>query len=284
MKKIIAAILLMTVSVVGLMGCNANNDSITVISREDGSGTRGAFTELFGIEQEDSSGEKIDMTISTAQQTNSTGVMLQSVAQNSSAIGYVSLGSLNDAVKALSVNGVEPTAENIENGSYEIQRPFNIVTGDSESELASDFISYIMSSDGQAIISENGYIAIDSEASPYSGSKPSGSITVAGSSSVSPVMEKLIEAYKLVNTDADIELQTSDSTTGISSVAQGVADIGMASRDLKDSEVESGVTTTVIAMDGIAVIVNVNNEINDISSEDVCGIYTGEITSWSELK
>ena len=284
MKKIIAAILLMTVSVVGLMGCNANNDSITVISREDGSGTRGAFTELFGIEQEDSSGEKIDMTISTAQQTNSTGVMLQSVAQNSSAIGYVSLGSLNDTVKALSVNGVEPTAENIENGSYEIQRPFNIVTGDSESELASDFISYIMSSDGQAIISENGYIAIDSEASPYSGSKPSGSITVAGSSSVSPVMEKLIEAYKLVNTDADIELQTSDSTTGISSVAQGVADIGMASRDLKDSEVESGVTTTVIAMDGIAVIVNVNNEINDISSEDVCGIYTGEITSWSELK
>lgn len=284
MKKIIAAILLMTVSVVGLMGCNANNDSITVISREDGSGTRGAFTELFGIEQEDSSGEKIDMTISTAQQTNSTGVMLQSVAQNSSAIGYVSLGSLNDTVKALSVNGVEPTAENIENGSYEIQRPFNIVTGDSESELASDFISYIMSSDGQAIISENGYIAIDSEASPYSGSKPSGSITVAGSSSVSPVMEKLIEAYKLVNTDADIELQTSDSTTGISSVAQGVADIGMASRDLKDSEVESGVTTTVIAMDGIAVIVNVNNEINDISTEDVCGIYTGEITSWSELK
>ena len=263
-------------------GAAAPSGSITVISREDGSGTRGAFIELFGIEQKDAEGNKTDMTLSTADITNSTGVMLQSVSQNGSSIGYVSLGSLNDSVRALEIDGAAATVENIKNGSYKVCRPFNIVACGETFPLAGDFISYILSREGQDIVEASGFIAA-SDAAAYSGSRPSGKLTVAGSSSVSPVMEKLIEGYASVNPDADIELQTSDSTTGVNSVTEGVSDIGMASRELKDSELQAGARATVIATDGIAVIVSRDNPITALTSEQVRDIFTGRLTSWDEL-
>ena len=283
MKKVIGFLVLVLMGITMLVGCGSSGDAITVISREEGSGTRGAFIELFGIEEKNEAGEKVDYTIATADITNSTGVALTTVSENESAIGYISLGSLNDTVKALAIDGEEATVENIKDGSYKIARPFNIATMDEVSELAQDFIDYILSADGQAVIEENGYISV-SDADAYSGSKPSGTIMVAGSSSVSPVMEKLIEAYNVINPDAVIELQTSDSTTGMNSAIEGVCDIGMASRELKDSELEGGLTPTVIAMDGIAVIVNLANDLDGLSSEQVKAIYTGEITDWSELQ
>jgi phosphate transport system substrate-binding protein len=283
MKKTIAFILI-AAAALALAGCGAaGNEDITVISREEGSGTRGAFIELFGIEEKNDAGEKVDKTISTANQTNSTGVMLTSVAQDESAIGYISLGSMNNTVKALKIDGAEATVENIKNGSYKIARPFNIATKADIGETAQDFIDFILSSDGQAVIESNGYIKV-SEAGAYAGSKPSGKIVVAGSSSVSPVMEKLIEAYGAVNPNADIELQTSDSTTGMNSAMEGVCDIGMASRELKDSEIDGGLTPATIAMDGIAVIVNLANELDGLTSEQVKAIYTGGATAWSDVK
>jgi phosphate transport system substrate-binding protein len=262
---------------------SGNDAAITVVSREDGSGTRSAFIELFGIEQEDADGNKVDATIDTSEITNSTSVMMTTIAGNKNAIGYISLGSLNDTVKALKVNGVEASVDNVKNGSYEISRPFNIVTGTELSDVAQDFINFIMSDDGQKVIEDNGYISQGS-AGAYTASGLSGKITVAGSSSVTPVMEKLKEAYVALNPDVTIEVQQSDSTTGVNSAIEGICDIGMASRDLKDSETASGVSATVIAMDGIAVIVNNENAIEDISSDNVMKIYTGEINSWSDVK
>lgn len=257
--------------------------SIAVYSREDGSGTRGAFIELFGIEEKDESGEKVDNTTEEAIITNSTDVMLTSVAGDTYAIGYVSLGSLNDTVKAAKIDGAEATVENIKSGTYTIARPFNIATTGEVSDAAQDFINYIMSAEGQAVITENGYIGSD-DAAAYETNGASGKVVVGGSSSVSPVMEKLIEAYKAVNANVEIELQTSDSTTGMTGAADGTLDIGMASRELKDSETEAGLTATQIAMDGIAVIVNQSNPVEDISSETVKGIFTGEITSWDAVQ
>lgn len=260
----------------------AKSEAIAVVSREEGSGTRGAFVELFGIEQKDADGNKVDHTIATASQTNSTGVMLTTVSQNPSAIGYISLGALNKDVKAVKIDGVEASVENVNNGTYSVSRPFNIATGENVSEAAQDFIDYILSSDGQAIIEEAGYISA-SDAGAYSGPKASGSVVVAGSSSVSPVMEKLIEAYKTVNPDISIELQQSDSTTGMNSAIEGVCDIGMASRALKDEELQS-LKATTIATDGIAVIVNLENSVDSLTTEQVMKIYTGEITDWAEVK
>ena len=254
---------------------------ITVVSREDGSGTRGAFIELFGV-QEEQNGEKVDMTTTEASITNSTSVMLTSVAGDPYAIGYVSLGSLDDTVKAVKIDGVEATGENVSNGSYKIARPFNIVTKDGLSDVAQDFIDYIMSADGQAIIEENNYIKASDEGA-YEGTKPEGKVVVAGSSSVTPVMEKLKEAYIGVNPNAEIEIQQSDSTTGVTSTIDGICDIGMASRELKDSETSEGVASSVIAMDGIAVIVNQENPLDELSSEQVKDIYTGAILDWEEL-
>lgn len=254
---------------------------ITVVSREDGSGTRGAFIELFGV-QEEQNGEKVDMTTTEASITNSTSVMLTSVAGDPYAIGYVSLGSLDDTVKAVKIDGVEATGENVSNGSYKIARPFNIVTKDGLSDVAQDFIDYIMSADGQAIIEENNYIKASDEGA-YEGTKPEGKVVVAGSSSVTPVMEKLKEAYIGVNPNAEIEIQQSDSTTGVTSTIDGICDIGMASRELKDSETSEGVASQVIAMDGIAVIVNQENPLDELSSEQVKDIYTGAILDWEEL-
>ena len=246
-----------------------------MVSREYVSGTRGAFIELLGIEEKNGD-EKVDNTTDEAQITNSTSVMLTTVAGDDYAIGYVSLGALDDSVKAVKIDGAEATADNVKSGDYKVSRPFNIATKEgSESELAKDFISFILSKEGQAVVDDN--------AEPFSGSNPSGKIVVGGSSSVSPLMEKLIEAYKENNPDAEIELQTTDSTTGMTSAIDGTYDIGMASRELKDTELSEGLKAQVIATDGIAVIVNKNSTIDELSSDQVKSIYTGETLTWDEV-
>ena len=255
---------------------------ITIVSREDGSGTRGAFIELFGIEEKDANGEKIDHTTEEAQITNSTSVMMTTVAGDEYAIGYVSLGSLDDSVKAVKIDGAEATAENIKSGTYKVSRPFNIATkADMKNEVATDFINFIMSSEGQAIVAENGYIPLD-DTKAFEGTNPEGKAVVGGSSSVSPVMEKLIEGYKAVNDKAEIELQTTDSTTGMTSTIDGSYDIGMASRELKEEEAAE-LTGQVIATDGIAVIVNNGSTVDELSSDQVKAIYTGEALTWDEV-
>lgn len=284
MKKKIVGIL--AAAVIGTTAfatvASAASGTINVISREDGSGTRGAFIELFGI-QEEKDGEKVDMTTEDASITNSTSVMMTTVAGDENAIGYISLGSLNDTVKAVKIDGAEATAENVADKSYKVSRPFNIVTGEKASEVAQDFVSYIMSADGQQIIEDNGYIKADAEAGAYEATEAEGKVVVAGSSSVSPVMEKLKEAYEAVNKNVTVEVQQSDSTTGVTSAAEGICDIGMASRELKDEEKELGLTATVIAQDGIAVVVNTSNETEDLTSDQVKAIFTGETTEWEDL-
>ena len=257
-----------------------NTRDITVVSREDGSGTRGAFVELFGLEEE-VNGEKVDMTTEEANITNSTSVMMSTVAQDEYAIGYISLGSLDDSVKAVKIDGSEATAENIKNGSYKISRPFNIATKEDLSDAAQDFEDFILSTEGQKVVEDNKYIPLD-DVSDYKSNGASGKVVVAGSSSVSPVMEKLKEAYQAVNSDVEVEIQTSDSTTGMQNAIDGVCDIGMASRELKDSEKEAGLTPTVIAMDGIAVVVNNDNPTDELSSDQVKSIFTGDVLTWDE--
>ena len=257
--------------------------AIDVISREDGSGTRGAFIELFGVEQKDAaSGEKVDYTTDDAEITNSTEVMITSVAGDKQAIGYISLGSLNDSVKALKIDGAAATVDDIKDGTYKIARPFNIVTTGEVSDVAQDFINFIFSEEGQKVVEDNGYISQGNQGA-YTASGKSGKVTVAGSSSVTPVMEKLAEAYKALNSDVTVEVQQSDSTTGVTSSIEGVCDIGMASRDLKEEETAKGAQGQVIAMDGIAVVVNNENPIEDLTSEQVKDIYVGDTTDWSEL-
>ncbi len=287
MKKILAMMLCAFTLTGALAGCSndekGGNDTITVISREEGSGTRGAFVELFGVEEKDADGNKIDRTTEDAEIYSSTSVVITSVAGDENAIGYVSLGSLKDTVKALQIDGAAATVENVKNGSYKVTRPFNIATKEDTPELAQDFIAYILSEEGQTVIENNGYVS-DGNNGAYAGTKPAGEITVSGSSSVSPLMEKLIEAYKAINADAEIKLQTTDSSTGMNDVAEGKCEIGMASRAVKDSELEKGLVPTQICTDGVAVIVNKDNEINGLTTEQVKNIYIGEITKWSEVK
>lgn len=259
------------------------DQDITVITREDGSGTRGAFIELTGVEEKNDAGEKEDMTTQAAATQNSTNGVMTAVANDETAIGYISLGSLNDTVKAVTVGGVEATAENVSNGTYTLARPFNIVTnGEPTDPVAVDFIAYCMSPDGQALATEDGYIG--GEGTEYTSTQPSGSITVGGSSSVSPLMEKLIEAYKTVNPNATVELLTTDSTTGVTGALDGTYTVGMASRELKDTETAEGAQATVLAMDGIAVVVNPANSVSDLSVDQIKSIYTGEATVWSDLQ
>ena len=318
MKKSAAVLLALGMAVMGLAGCSGSSNStattaateaaattavtttaaaettteaakdntlegpITVISREDGSGTRGAFIELFGIEVKNDAGEKVDMTTDDAEITNSTSVMMTTVAGNKAAIGYVSLGSLDESqVKAVLIDGAEATAENVKSGTYKVSRPFNIATKGDPDGLAKDFIDFILSEEGQAVVEENGYVS-EGNTGAFEGTKPEGKITVGGSSSVTPVMEKLKEAYAAVNPNATIEVQQSDSTTGMTSTIDGTYDIGMASRELKDEEAAQ-LTPQVIALDGIAVIVNKENPITELTSEDVLNIYTGVTTDWSEI-
>lgn len=298
MKKFIAVLSIASMMAVAAVGCGSSNgddansdngsgsegswdaaSAITVVSREEGSGTRGAFTELFGVVDEDDN----DMTTMDAQVTNNTSVMMTTVSENEYAIGYISLGSLDESlVKAVKIDGADATAENIENGSYKVSRPFNVaVKKDLDNAVATDFMSFIMSTEGQEVVSEEGYIPV-SDVQAYAGSAPSGSCVVGGSSSVSPLMEKLIEAYAAVNPNASIELQTSDSTTGMTSAIEGSYDIGMASRELKDEEAAE-LNGTVIATDGIAVIVNQENPTDDLSVDQVKSIYMGDVTTWDAI-
>lgn len=283
MKK---RILLMAAAVttIGMLfaGCGKNSDEITAVAREEGSGTRGAFVELFGVQEKNEAGEKIDMTTEDAKNTNSTAVMMTTVAGDKNAIGYVSLGTLQDTVKAVKIDGAEATVENIKNGSYKISRPFNIVYKNGLNDLAQDFVDYIFSEEGQKIVADNGYIPVESTGA-FTSKLPEGKIVVGGSSSVTPLMQKMKEAYLQVNKNAQIEIQEQDSTAGITSAIEGIYDIGMASRDLKDSEASEGLNAKVIATDGIAVIVNKENKKEELTSEQVKKIYLGEITKWSEL-
>ena len=295
MRKKILTLAVATVAASSILtGCggSSNNDSkkasadenITAVSREDGSGTRGAFIELFGIEQKDKDGNKVDKTTSSVQITNSTSVMMTTVAENKAAIGYISLGSLNDTVKAVKIDGAEASVDNVKNGSYKIVRPFNIVTKDKLSDQAQDFENYIMSAEGQKIIQDNGYIKADEKAPAYKSNGSKGKVVVGGSSSVTPVMEKLKEAYAKANKDVTVEIQQSDSTTGVTNAIEGTCDIGMASRDLADSEAKKGVKATVIAKDGIAVIVNKDSKVDELTSAQVKDIYTGKTTKWADIK
>ena len=263
-------------------GSSSNDSSINVTSREDGSGTRGAFIELFGIEEKDSSGAKVDQTTTSAAITNSTAVMMTTVANDKDAIGYISLGSVNDTVKAVKIDGAEASADAVKNGSYKVSRPFNVVTKGELSAVAQDFLDFIMSSDGQKVVSDNGYIEVENGGA-YTSKGLTGKVTVAGSSSVTPVMEKLAEAYKALNPNVTIDVNQSDSTTGVTSAIEGACDLGMASRELKDSETSQGVTAKVIATDGIAVIVNNDNKVDNLTSDQVKKIFTGEVTKWSEI-
>lgn len=288
-KKILATAVAGLIAMASLAGCGSTGSSsstggfdtksnISVITREDGSGTRSAFIELTGV-QEEKDGTKTDNTLSTAIVQSSTQAVLTGVAGDPTAIGYISLGSLNDTVKAAKIDGVEPTSETVKDGSYKISRPFNIATKDNLSEAAQNFIDYILSKEGQEIVNKDYVEAVDN-AEPFAGAKGKGKVKVGGSTSVSPVMEKLAEAYQKVNKDVTVEVNTSDSSTGMSQAAEGTVDIGMASRELKDSETAKGIKGTVIAKDGIAVIVNKSNTVEDIKLDQLKGIYTGSITTW----
>lgn len=282
LMKIAAASALALICTAGSASAAFDADKgIHVISREEGSGTRGAFAELTGVEQK-IDGKKVDMTTEDAQITNNTSTMLMTVAGDAQAIGYVSLGSLNDTVKAVKVDGVEATAENVADGSYPMARPFNIAyKAEGQSDLAADFIAYVMSADGQAIANENGYVG-RKDAATYAASGAEGKLVIGGSSSVSPLMEKLIEGYTALNPKAGIELQTTDSSTGITSAIEGTYDIGMASRTLKEDEA-AVLQSSVIAMDGIAVIVNKENPVEEMTAGQIGGIFLGETGKWSEI-
>lgn len=270
--------------VFGLASCGGgsgkvSDKDITVISREEGSGTRDAFTELTGVLQDD-----VDKTVDTAEISNSTSVVTQSVAGNDAAIGYISLGSLDDSVKAVKVDGAEASVDNVKSGDYKLQRPFNIVTKGEVAELPQDFINFIMSKDGQKIIEKEGYIAANENAGEYKASGLTGTITLAGSTSVSPVMEVLADKYKELNSGVTIEIQQTGSGAGIQSTIEGVCDIGMASRALADDEASQGLTSQEIALDGIAVIVNNDNSVENLTTDQIVKIFTGEITNWADVK
>lgn len=265
-------------------GTGTGTDAISVLTREEGSGTRGAFIELLGIEEKNADGKKVDKTIDTAETTNSTSVMITTVQGNKAAIGYISLGSLDKSkVKALKVDGAEATTDNVKSGDYKVSRPFNIATKGDATGVASDFVKFILSAEGQAVVEKNGYIS-EGNTGAYKASGQKGKITIGGSSSVTPVMEKLKEAYVKVNPDVTIDVQQNDSSSGMKGAIDGIYDIGMASRDVKDSEKEAGLNSIKIALDGIAVIVNKDNTLDAITSEQIKNIYTGSLTKWSEIK
>ncbi len=286
MKKISASVLLFSLLLGTLAGCGNSTSfdvkkEINVVTREPGSGTRGAFIELFGLEEKQADGTKKDLIMKEASVESNTNTILTTVQNDAYSISYVSMGSLNDSIKAVQIEGVDATTLNVKNGSYKISRPFNIATKGEPSGISKDFIDYILSKEGQEIVGKS-YIAINEGATPYAGDKPSGNIVVGGSSSVSPLMEKLIEGYKVINPNATIQLQTTDSTTGMTKAEEGSYDIGMSSRELKDSEKET-LKGIQIALDGIAVIVNKNNTATNFTKDHVKKIYTGEIKTWDAV-
>lgn len=289
-KIILAVVLVAAIAVTVFAGCSAKKDNnknentasggaITVISREDGSGTRDAFTELMEIIDEQGN----DATVDTAEITNSTSVMMSTVNGNANAIGYVSLGSLSDEVKALSLDGVAPSTQTVKDGSYKLQRPFNIAYNETSlSDAAKDFIRYIMSTQAAEVINEEGYIAMDT-AEDYKASGLSGTVTLAGSTSVAPLMNVLADKYEILNPNVKIEIQESGSSAGIQSAIEGAVNIAMSSRNLKDEE-SKVLASKKIALDGIAVIVNSSNGLNNITSAHLKDIYTGKVTKWEEVK
>lgn len=287
MKSKPRLLLLCCALLLALTACTADSASfdadsaITVISREDGSGTRTAFTELLGLlhKTEDT---KTDLTTKEAMITNKTGVVMINVASNPAAIGYISLGSVNDSIKTLLVDGVAPTSESIRDGSYALARAFYLAISDEENELAADFIAFILSAEGQAVAEENGFVRISDDAEPFVGTLPAGMLTVSGSSSVTPLMEYYKEAYLKLNTQAKIEIQMNDSSSGISNTAEGLSDIGMSSRELTEAELQT-LTAIPIALDGIVMVVNNENPLTSISSADITQIYLGNVTRWSAV-
>lgn len=276
LAKLSVAIMLVAAMVTG---CGGNANTITVVSREQGSGTRGAFVELVGVEEKDGSGNKVDRTTEEATTVQKTSVVLTTVSGDPNAIGYISLGSLNDTVKALKIDGVAPSIETVKDGSYTISRAFNIATKAEVSDATQDFINFILSAEGQKVVSDNGFIQVVDNAQAYTSNNASGRVVVAGSSSISPVMQKLKEAYESVNGNVKVDIQESDSSTGMNSAIEGTCDIGMASRELKDSEKES-LTPMAIALDGIVVIVNNENSVNELTKDQVKDIFTGTTTEW----
>ena len=293
MKRILSLGLAALMTVFALAGCgtDGNNggtgtgtDAISVLTREEGSGTRGAFIELLGIEEKNADGKKVDKTIDTAETTNSTSVMITTVQGNKAAIGYISLGSLDKSkVKALKVDGAEAATDNVKSGEYKVSRPFNIATKGDATGVASDFIRFILSADGQAVVEKNGYIS-EGNTGAYKASGQKGNITIGGSNTVTPVIEKQKQAYLNLNPHVTVEVQHNDSSSGMKGAIDGIYDIGMASRDVKDSEKEAGLNSIKIALDGIAVIVNKDNALDAITSEQIKNIYTGSLTKWSEIK
>ncbi len=290
-KKILAVMSAVVITTLAFTGCGSSNETspdkasdgvsgeITVVSREEGSGTRDAFVELLGILDE----EENDLTTQMAEVTNSTSVMISTVAQNEKAIGYVSLGSLSDDVKSIQVDGVDATAENIKSGSYKVSRPFNLAyKEDALTDLDKDFIKFIMSEQGQAVVDQEGYISLDAEGS-YESAGLKGKITLAGSTSVAPLMDVMKDEYVKLNPDVTIEIQESGSSAGIQSAMEGATEIGMSSRELKEDEAKE-LTSKQIAMDGIAVIVNKNNTTDNLTSEQIQSIYTGDVTDWADVK
>lgn len=286
MKKTISSVIMLVT--VALIFCSCNNTGfnesrdITVISREEGSGTRASFVELFDIYSKTTSGKIYDATTDYADITQSSGVMLTSVSTNRYAIGYLSVNALNDSIRAVSIDGVEPTTDNIKNGNYKVARSFNIAVKDELSAVSKDFISYIKSSIGREIIEKSGYVAV-LEGDEYVTKKLSGKITVNGSSSVSPIMETLAEEYMKLNSKVKIEINISDSSTGITSAINGNCDIGMSSRTINQSELNKGIKSIEIAKDGIAVIVNKYNTVKNLSSSAVNSIYRGDCLRWIDI-
>lgn len=266
-----------------LVGCGQSDEfnpkrQISVISREQGSGTRDAFVELTGILVKEN-GKKKDMTSADALVIDGTQAVMSNVAGNEYAIGYISFGSLNSSVKAVTIEGVPVSVETVREGSYKIARPFNVAYKNTDNLLLNDFLDFIASKQGSAIIEKNGFVSVSENASDYESKEYVGKLVIAGSSSVSPVMEKLKEAYMALNKDVVIEIQTNDSSSGMLAAKEGSCDLGMASRELKDSE-RSALQSKTIAMDGIAVIVNQKNPVKDLKLLEVKSIFTGEAKSW----
>lgn len=279
MKRILSIATLFAVILTALCACGKSSGStISVITREEGSGTRGAFVELLGIVD----GDGNDNIVKTAEATNSTSVMMTTVAGNKNAIGYVSLGSLSSDVKAIKVDGAEPTVSNIEAGTYKVARPFNLVYNDDKlSDVAADFVKFIMSSEGQAVVTKKGYISVKTSDS-YKSSGLTGTVVLDGSTSVGPLMDAIADEYKKLNPDVKVQIQQTGSSAGINSAIEGVCDIGMSSRELKSSE-SAKIKAHKMATDGIAVIVNNSNTVDGLASEQIKSIFLGETTSWNGL-
>lgn len=282
----------------------AQEGPITVISREDGSGTRGAFVEIVGVEDENGN----DLTTTEATIQNQTSGVMQAVGNDPQAMGYISLGSLDDTVKAVNVDGAEASAEAIVAGDYPIARPFLLAWNAEEelSEVSADFLNFIHSQEGQTVVEEEGYIAVTESGSQAEGEETEaaeetegasgaaslpnyepagegleGTIEIVGSTSVTPIMERLAEVYGEYQNGVEINVSSVGSSAGIEAAINGTADFGMSSRALDEDEAGQ-VNSEEIAIDGIAVIVNLDNPVEELSLDTIRSIFLGEITAWEE--